>query len=156
MSGLHYRQWQPGRNFLIKIEPGESLRTRLNQFALDAGIKHAVIVSAVGSVCKAEFRGIKSGAKRPISEPRMSRHHLEGPLELLGLEGNMIADSSGNVDTHLHILLGKSSGEVAGGHLFDAEVFAGCEIALCEMQVTGVARYVSKSSGTPAIFIEED
>jgi predicted DNA-binding protein with PD1-like motif len=86
----------------------------------------------------------------------MSRHHLEGPLELLGLEGNLIAESSGNVDIHLHILLGKSSGEVAGGHLFDAEIFAGCEIALCEMQMTGVARYVSKSSGTPAIYIEED
>lgn len=155
MNGVHYRQWQPGRNFLLKIEPGESLRARLSSVALDAGIQHAVIISAVGSVCKAEFRGIKSGAKRPISEPRMSRHQLEGPLELLGLEGNLIADSAGAVDIHLHILLGKSSGEVVGGHLFDAEVFAGCEIALCEMQVTGVARYVSKSSGTPVIYIEE-
>lgn len=155
MNGVHYRQWQPGRNFLIKIEPGESLRTRLNNVVLDAKIGHAVIVSAVGSVCKAEFRGIKSGARRPISEPRMSRHHLEGPLELLGLEGNLITDNSGAVDIHLHVLMGKSSGEVVGGHLFDAEVFAGCEIALCEMQVTGVGRYLSKSSGTPAIYIEE-
>lgn len=155
MNGVHYRQWQPGRNFLIKIEPGESLRDRLTCVAIDAEIQHAVLVSAVGSVCKAEFRGIKSGAKLPISEPRMSRRQLEGPLELLGLEGNLIADNTGNLDIHLHILLGKSSGEVVGGHLFDAEVFAGCEIVLCEMQVTGVARYISKSSGAPAIFIEE-
>ena len=155
MNGVHYRQWQTGRNFLIKIEPGESIRDRLNSVALDAGIHHAVIISAVGSVCNVDFRGIKSGAKRPISEPRMSRHHLEGPLELLNLQGNLITDDKGEIDIHLHIVLGKSSGDVAGGHLFDAEVFAGCEIALSEMQVTGVARSLSRSSGTPTIYIEE-
>ena len=85
-----------------------------------------MIISAVGSVKNVRFRGIKAGAKLPITEPRMHLHEVEGPLELLGLEGNLLPGEAGVIDCHLHILLGKSSGEVLGGHLYDAEVFATC------------------------------
>ena len=156
MEGAWFKTWEQGRRFIIKIKPGERLRERLGAFARQAGVKNAVVISAVGSVRDASFRGIKAGAKRPITEPRMHQHELPGPLELLGLEGNLISDDSGEIDCHLHVLLGKSSGEVVGGHLFDAEVFASCEIVLTEMVVEGVERHVSKSAGTPTIYIDED
>jgi len=156
MDGAWYKEWEQGRRYIIKIKPGEKLKERLIVFAQQAGVKNAVVISAVGSVRDAFFRGIKAGAKRPITEPRMRQHHLTGPLELLGLEGNLISDDSGEIDCHLHVILGKSSGEVAGGHLFDAEVFASCEILLTEMVVQGVERHISKSAGTPTIFISEE
>jgi hypothetical protein len=53
-------------------------------------------------------------------------------------------------------MLGKSSGEVIGGHLFDAEVFASCEILLTEVLVEGIERHTSKSGGVPTIFISEE
>jgi predicted DNA-binding protein with PD1-like motif len=86
----------------------------------------------------------------------MRQHHEEGPLEMLGLEGNLIVDETGDADSHFHILMSKSSGEVIGGHLYDAEVFVSCEILLTEIIVSGVERYVSKSAGTPTIFINEE
>ena len=153
MDGVWCKEWDQGRRFIIKIKPGEKIKERLAVFAIQKGVKNAVIVSAVGSVRNAHFRGIKSGARRPITEPRMRYHQLEGPLELLGLEGNLISAESGEVDCHLHILLGKSSGEVVGGHLFDAEIFVSCEILLTEMIVHGVERYVSKSSGIATVYI---
>jgi len=156
MDGAWYKEWDQGRQFIIKIKPGEKLRDRLSAFALQSGVKNAVIISAVGSVRHAFFRGIKAGAKRPITEPRMRQHQMDGPLELLGLEGNLITDDRGEIDCHLHIMLGKSSGDVVGGHLFDAEVFASCEILLTEMVVQGVERHISKSAGTPTIFISEE
>ncbi len=155
MDGAWCKEWDQGRRFIIKIKPGEKISERLSAFAIQEKVKNAVIVSAVGSVQNAHFRGIKSGAKRPITEPRMRHHQLEGPLELLGLEGNLISTGNGEVDCHLHILLGKSSGEVVGGHLFDAEIFASCEILLTEMIVQGVERHLSKSTGAPTIYIEE-
>jgi hypothetical protein len=156
MEGAWYKEWTQGRRFIIKIKPEEQLRERLLEFARQTEVHNAVIVSAVGSVLNVHFRGIKTGAKRPITEPRMRQHEVVGPLELLGLEGNLISTEEGDIDCHLHVLLGKSSGEVIGGHLFDAEVFASCEILLTEMIVAGVERYPSKSGGTSTIFIDEE
>lgn len=155
MDGAWCKEWEQGRRFILKIKPGEKIRERLTLFALQKEVKNAVIVSAVGSVRNAHFRGIKSGAKRPITTPRMTHHHFEGPLELLGLNGNLIVAEDGEIDSHLHIFLGKSSGEVVGGHLFDAEIFVSCEICLIEMIVQGVERHLSKSNGTTTIYIEE-
>ena len=156
MQGVWYKEWQQGRRFVLKVKPGELLRDRLLAFAREVGVKQAVIVSAVGSVRNIHFRGIKAGAKLPITEPRMRQHQLEGPLELLGLEGNLISDEQGELDSHLHILLAKSSGEVVGGHMFEAEVFASCEVLLTEMLVEGIERHPSKRGGIPTIFINEE
>ncbi len=156
MNGVWCKTWEQGRRFIIKIEPGQKIVERLILFAEQEEVKNGVIVSAVGSVVNAHFRGIKSGAKRPITEPRMRQHHIEGPLELLDLEGNLISSDNGKVDCHAHIMLGKSSGEVIGGHLFDAEVFASCEILFTEMIIHGIERHISKTSGTPTIYIEEE
>ena len=156
MNGAWYKEWQQGRRFILKIKPGEKLCERLVTFANEAGVKNAVISSAVGSVLNIHFRGIKTGAKRPITEPRMRQHQVEGPLELLSLEGTLISNEQGEIDSHLHIMLGKSSGEVIGGHMFDAEVFASCEMLLTEMLVDGIERHASKSGGIPTIFIEEE
>ncbi len=156
MNGYWYKEWSQGRRFIIKIKPGEQIRNDLLRFARTAGVKNAVIVSAVGSVKNVNFRGIKAGARLPITEPRMHQHTVQGPMELLGLEGNLMLDESGEVDCHLHILMGKSSGEVLGGHLFDAEVFATCEILLTEMEVSGIERHPSSSGGVSTLYIEEE
>ncbi len=156
MEGFWYKEWSQGRRFVIKLEPGQSLCSRLSAFCEAADVHNAVIVSAVGSMQNVRFRGIKTGAKRPITPPRMHVHEVRGPLELVGLEGNLFPDESGRIDHHLHIMVGKSSGEIVGGHLFDAEVFATCEIMLTEVLVEGVERHASVSGGVPTIFIEED
>ncbi len=156
MQGAWCKEWKQGRRFILKIEPGNKIVERLLIFAQQEGVKNAVIDSAIGSVKNVHFRGIKSGAKRPITEPRMRQHAEEGPFELLGLEGNLITDDHDTVDSHLHVILSKSSGEVVGGHFYDAEVFVSCEIMLTEMIVQGVERHVSKTAGTPTIYINEE
>jgi predicted DNA-binding protein with PD1-like motif len=155
MEGLWYKECSKGRRFIIKITPGESLTTRLLQFAHVADVRYAMIVSALGSVKNVKLRGIKTGAKLPITPPRVTIHEIEGPLELLGLQGNIVPGESELLDCHFHIMLSKSSGEVVGGHLYDAEVFATCEIVLTELDVEGVERHVSKVGGIPTIYIDE-
>jgi predicted DNA-binding protein with PD1-like motif len=153
MDGMWFKQVEQGRRFVIKIAPGESLQARLADFARRAGVTQAVVVSAIGSVQDVRFRGIKSGAKLPITPPRIHDHEVPGPLELLGLTGNLVPDEKGEVDCHLHVIAAKSSGEVLGGHLYDARVFATCEIVLTEMLAEGLERHLSKSGGVPTVYI---
>lgn len=154
MKGGWFKECSQGRRFILKISRGESIVDRIKLFAITAGIKNATIISAVGSISDIKFRGIKTGASLPITMPRMTIHEKEGPMELLGLEGNIFPNNDGEADCHLHIIMSKSSGEVEGGHLFDANVFASCEIMITEFHVEGVERHMSKSCGTSTIYIE--
>jgi len=155
-KGYWYKEYTQGRRFILKILPGESLVNCLKQFILKENVHYAVILSAIGSVKNVHLNDIKSGAKLPITSARLIPHELEGPLELLGLSGNIVPGETDELDCHLHIMAGKSSGDVVGGHMADAEVFATCEIVLTELVVDGIERHLSKSGGTPTIFFAEE
>jgi uncharacterized protein len=152
---LSYREIQQGRRFMIRVLPGTKLVDELLQFARMVNLHHGAIVSAVGSVRHVDFSDIQAGARLPITEPRMPVHHVEGPLDLLGLEGNLVPDEDGHVNPHLHIFAAKSSGEAIGGHLLEAEVFATCEIILGEYIVEGVERQHSTRGGIDTLFFED-
>lgn len=155
-KGLWFKEYKQGRRFLIKIRPGESLVENIKHFVSEQSIHSAVILSAIGSVKNVRLNDIKSGAKLPITPARLTMHELEGPLELLGLTGNIVPGESGDVNCHLHIIASKSSGDVVGGHMFDAEVFATCEIVLVELMLEGIERHLSVTGGTPTIFFDRD
>jgi predicted DNA-binding protein with PD1-like motif len=152
---LTFRECQQGRRFFIRVLPGARLVEELLQFARAVELRHATIVSAVGSIRAVEFSDIQAGAQLPITEPRMPHHRLDGPLDLLGLEGNLVPNETGKIDAHLHVFAAKSSGEAVGGHLIEAEVFATCEIILGEYLVEGVERQRSTRGGVDTLFFEE-
>ena len=154
-KGMWYKEYRQGRRFFIKIRPGESLVDNIKHLASEEKIHSAVILSAIGSVKNVRLNDIKSGAKLPITAARLTVHELEGPLELLGLTGNIVPGESGEVNCHLHIMASKSSGDVVGGHMYDAQVFATCEIVLVELVIEGIERHLSVTGGTPTVFFDE-
>ncbi|MEI7611829.1 MAG: PPC domain-containing DNA-binding protein [Betaproteobacteria bacterium] len=147
-----YKEYKQGRRFLVKILPGESLVDCIKELVTTEKVQSAVVLSAIGSVKNVHLKDIKSGAKLPITAARLVTHEIEGPLELLGLTGNIVPGENHEVDCHLHIMASKASGDVIGGHMFNAEVFATCEIVLVELVLDGVERQLSKTGGTPTIF----
>lgn len=157
-KGFWFKEYKQGRRFFVKILPGENLVERIKQLANEENIQSSVILSAIGSVKNVRLNDIKSGAKLPITSARLIVHELEGPLELLGLTGNIVPGESEEegLNCHLHIMAAKASGDVVGGHLYSAEVFATCEIVLVELLVDGIERHFSKSGGTPTIFFAEE
>ena len=154
MDKLRYCECQQSRRFIITVPPGARLVEELRRFAGAVGLKMAAMVSAVGSIRNLTFTDILIGAHLPITEPRLRHHQVEGPLGLLGLEGNLVAGDGGEVTAHLHIIAAKSSGEVVGGDLVEAEVFASCEIVLTEYVVAGVERQHSAASGVDTLTFE--
>ena len=151
-----YKEYSQGRRFFLKILPGQSLVDNIKNLVLRENIKSSVILSAIGSIRNVRVNGIKSGAKLPITPARLTPHRLEGPLELLGLTGNIIPGEDGQPDCHLHVIAGKSSGDVVGGQLDDCEVFATCEIVLVETVVDGIERHRSESGGASTIYFAEE
>jgi predicted DNA-binding protein with PD1-like motif len=151
-----YRECRDGRRFMLRIPPGTKLVEHLNAFAQEVGLRHGVIVSAIGSVRDVIFTDIQAGAHLPITAPRMPKHAVEGPLDLLGLEGNFVPRKDGPIDAHLHVMGAKSSGEVVGGHLIEAEVFATCEMVIAEYFAKGVGRRRSTKGGVDTLFFEDD
>lgn len=156
-KGFRYKEYKQGRRFILKILPGHSLLDCIRQILRQENVRYAVILSAIGSVKNVRLHDIKSGAKLPITAARLTPHELEGPLELLGLTGNIVPGEGDHIfDCHLQIMAGKSSGDVVGGHMSDAEVFATCEIVLVELIVEGIERHLSVCGGTPTIFFSEE
>ena len=151
-----FREYKQGRRFIVKIRPEESITKCITELVTQEKINCAVVLSAIGSVKNVRLKDIKSGARLPISSARLIAHEIEGPLELLGLTGNVVPGEDGKPDCHLHIMASKSSGDVVGGHMYDANVFATCEIVLVELSVEGIERYQSKSGGTPTLFFSEE
>jgi predicted DNA-binding protein with PD1-like motif len=156
VSKLWYREARDGRRFMLRIPPGAKLMEQVARFTREVGLRHGVIVSAIGSVRALSFSDIQAGAHLPITAPRMPVHTVEGPLDLLGIEGNFVPREDGQVDLHLHILGAKSSGEVVGGHLIEAEVFATCEMVIAEYVVEGVERQRSAKGGVDTLVFEDD
>ncbi|MGA2963752.1 MAG: PPC domain-containing DNA-binding protein, partial [Candidatus Korobacteraceae bacterium] len=89
MEKLWYRECITGRRFIIKINPGTKITEALVDFARAKELPFASLVSAVGSVRDVEFTGIQAGAHLPMTEARFKTNRLEGPLELMALEGNI-------------------------------------------------------------------
>ena len=156
MEKIWHRECVTGRRFIIKIQPGQKITATLLAFAESKDIGFASMVSAVGSVRDVEFKDIQTGAHLPMTEPRIRTHRLEGPMELLGLEGNIALDADKRLGAQFHILVSKASGEVVGGQLVDAEVFATCEIVLAEYLVEGIERYHSATTGVDTLYFEEE
>ena len=155
-ENLRYKEYRQGRRFLVKILPGESLQGSICALLAAEKIESAVVLSGIGSVRNVRLKDIKSGAKLPITPARLVEHEMEGPFELLCITGNIVPCAEGKSDSHLHIMAAKSSGDVIGGHLFDCEVFATCEIVLVEILIDGVERHFSESGGTPTLFFDRE
>ncbi len=155
MDKLRYRECQQSRRFLITVPPGAKLVEELRSFAREVGLKMAAIVSAIGSIRNLVFYDIQMGAHLPLTEPRRRHHEVEGPLALLDIEGNLVTGETGEVTAHLHVLAAKSSGEVIGGDLVEAEVFASCEIVVSEYVVEGLGRHHSTVSGIDTLQFRE-
>ena len=155
MDKLWYRECKTGRRFIIKLEPGTRITEALVDFASAQKLPFASLVSAVGSVRDVEFTGIQAGAHLPMTEPRYKVTRLEGPLELMGLEGNIAPGPDKQLAGELYLLASKSNGDVVGGRLLEAVVFATCEIVLAEYLVEGIERHGSQSTGVDTIYIPD-
>jgi predicted DNA-binding protein with PD1-like motif len=110
----------------LVFETGDEVIAGLTEFAVKnhLGGSHFTAIGAFRDVTLGYFDCEKKDYKRiPV----------RGQVEVLSLVGDIaIDDQTGKPKVHAHVVLGKSDGSAAGGHLIEAHVRPTLEVTLAE------------------------
>lgn len=126
-----------GRVLAIRLAPGEDVLPSMIQLLADAGIAQGVILSGVASLQHASLRNIHTFPENwPIRVQDRHTTRIEGPLEILAMQGNVAPapDGSTFIHCHLEFSTGNPPATTYGGHLLeDTIVGTTCEIYIAEL-----------------------
>ncbi len=140
-----------GRLKIARLSPGSDLFPTLEKLMQNVKIRHAVIVSAIGSLENVSFRNLKENIELPVTLEKTVLTEVKGPLELLTLEGSMMP-MDGKPFFHLHGIFGTTNGRVVGGHMFAGRVYTTLEISFAEMKNCTIVKARDKKTGLPEYF----
>jgi predicted DNA-binding protein with PD1-like motif len=115
-----------------RFQPGESLVTDLESFALGEGITEAAITSCIGSLRQLKLRNLCRHDESGSSE--FQRTTIDENLELVSAEGYIQPMPEGGIRVHIHVAAARPSGEMVGGHCEDATTFTGAFMYLQVME----------------------
>lgn len=134
MVSLHVA---PG--WVLRFERGELLVESILKFCQKEGIK-AAWLNGLGGLAWAELGFYDLDNKTYYWEK------LNQPLELLSLEGNIVADEQDGVRLHAHISVSDEHMNGKGGHLKEAEVAGTVEI-LVNVLPGALTRRIDEKTG---------
>lgn len=95
------------RSCIVRLKPGQDLKTELARLANDEGLQAASVVSAVGSLTDV--------ALRFANQPDTTR--LSGHFEVVSLSGYLAQG-----EFHLHMSVSDGGGRTLGGHVMDGNL----------------------------------
>lgn len=124
--------------FLVRLDVNDEVVNSLGRFARDANT-----CGAVWGIGALEY-GVVGYFDEKLG--RYEKMKVDGGVELLSLMGN-IAMKDGEFFPHIHVALGRRSGEVFGGHLFEGVVSVTAEILVFPWDINDVERKVIPESG---------
>jgi predicted DNA-binding protein with PD1-like motif len=113
---------------VVRLEPGDDPRQRLDALRQERAWKGAAVVAAVGSLRHASIRY--------ADQPREAT--VRGPLEVVSLSGTLGPDGP-----HLHLTVADKRGRTRGGHLaLGSEVYTTLELVILVLDDVELAREV--------------
>ena len=119
-----------GKSYIVRIDRGEEVLDKLNEFIKETDIKAATI-SGIGACSEVEL-GVYSVKKREYN-----KYKYDGEFEILSLIGNITQDA-GDAYIHLHIMisdgLAQGAGITVGGHLNKCIISGTCELRIDECE----------------------
>jgi len=92
------------RSYIVRLKPGQEVKTELARLAQDHALEAASIVSAVGSLTDVSLRL----ANQPDAT------HYSGHFEVVSLSGYLAAH-----EFHVHMSVSDGEGRTIGGHVMD-------------------------------------
>jgi predicted DNA-binding protein with PD1-like motif len=141
---MKYSEARQGRSFIIRLEDGEIIHQKLEEFAKNNNIK-AASITALGGVDKNSILivGPEQGRADKINP---MEHILEDVCECTGT-GTIFPDSSGNPVLHMHISAGRKDKTITGCVRKGVKVWHVLEVILIELTGTSSRRLPDKESG---------
>lgn len=143
-----------GKSYIVRIDRGEEVLEKLNEFVKETDLKAATIIG-IGASSEVEL-GVYSVKKR-----KYSKYKYDGEFEILSLNGNITRDA-GKPYIHLHIMISDGMvlaggltfgmGITVGGHLNKCIISGTCELRIDECENT-YQRRVDDETGIKIIDI---
>lgn len=139
---MEYRKY--GDTFYIRMDRGDEIIEKILMVCKEEGI-HSCTFNGIGGCGKAEIQTF-------IPEPgTFEMRRLEGMLELVSLNGNVIMDENGDYYHHTHAVFAYKVGEdhrVAAGHMKSIMVSYTAEIELRPVVDGEIKRKYDSETGT--------
>ncbi|WP_294794829.1 PPC domain-containing DNA-binding protein [uncultured Fenollaria sp.] len=143
-----------GKSYIVRIDRGEEVLDKLNEFIKETDIK-AASITGIGASSEVEL-GVYSVKKREYI-----KNKYEGEFEILSLIGNITQDA-GEPYIHLHIMISDGMvlaggltcgmGITVGGHLNKCIISGTCELRIDECE-NAYQRRVDDETGIKIIDI---
>lgn len=115
-----------GKSYIVRIDRGEEILDKLNEFVKETDIKAATI-TGIGACSEVEL-GVYSVKKR-----KYIKYKYDGEFEILSLLGNITREGD-KPYVHLHIMISDSVGITVGGHLNKCIISGTCELRIDECE----------------------
>ena len=142
------RYIKDGASYIVRIDRGEEVLDKLNEFIKETDIK-AGTITGIGACSEVEL-GVYRVKKREYI-----KNKYEGEFEILSLNGNITRDGD-KPYVHLHIMISdglvKGAGITVGGHLNKCIISCTCELRIDECENT-YQRRVDDETGIKIIDI---
>lgn len=117
---------EASHHVVVRLEPGDDPRQRLEALQEEHGWSGAAVVAAVGSLTHAAIRYADRPRERTV----------RGPLEVVSLSGTLGPDGS-----HLHVSVSDGRGRTRGGHLaHGSAVYTTLELVIVVLDDVTLAR----------------
>ena len=107
-----------GRVLIGRVLPGYDFIQGIEDAFREAGFKSGNLISCVGSLKQASFIYIKPKPGGLMGAGYDAPTILEGPLELLTIQGPIVRDEEGEIFYHFHGTVMDKDAKVWGGHFF--------------------------------------
>ena len=141
---MKYSEAKRGRTFIIRLEDGEILHEKLEEFAREHSINAAAVI-AIGGADKGSKLIV--GPERGRSNPVMPMEHtLDDVHEIVGT-GTIFPDSDHNPVLHMHIASGRAENTTTGCVRRGVKVWHILEIVLFELVDTTARRVFDSETG---------
>jgi uncharacterized protein len=113
------------RTYVLIFDTGDELAKGLKDFAAEQKLSDASF-KAIGALTSVRLVWFNPETKKYQTSVDLSEQ-----VELLSMIGD-VAQHNGRPIVHAHLVVGRSNGATAGGHLLEANVRPTCEVFLTE------------------------
>jgi predicted DNA-binding protein with PD1-like motif len=141
---MQYSQAQQGRIFVLRLEDGEVVHEKIEQFARDKGISAAALIILGGAAGESRLVvGPERGDARPVTPAT----HILGDVHEVAGTGTLFPDEEGSPMLHLHMACGRGNHTVTGCVRAGVKVWQIMEIILFELTDTPGRRVIDPGLG---------
>lgn len=167
MSSEHRPGHRPGtqvgtarfaRVLTIRLGPDEDVLPAMAAILDEHEIDHGVILGGVASLHHLTVRNIHRFPEHwPITTDDRRVTTVPGPLEILGMQGNVARRRDGDLVIHCHldVSVGTPATVTYGGHVVENTIVATtCELYIAELEGTDVRRVRDEVTQADELHVE--